>query len=189
MRLLAALLATIALSTFTLQSNALETKHGTTTYCVPVPRRLVLATILPRAQRPRPDEVSLSPPALADPRTSTSTNVTRDNSSTSSTPHAMPSPPTWVLTVEDLITALFRIVVTILTLFNVNITWRIHGECQRTAACSKNLTETETSNSQSKPSTSRVEASMGGCKVGYRLRNTSAVHAVSGWHCGNAKEL
>ncbi|KAF6227674.1 hypothetical protein HO173_012004 [Letharia columbiana] len=82
-------------------------------------------------QRPRPDEVSLPPPASANAGASAASNIAKDNSSTSFTPQTIPSPPAWVLTLEDLITAIYRIVITILTLFNVNITWRIRANQDR----------------------------------------------------------
>ena len=127
--LLIALFATIAFSA-TVESRLPKTNVDTCTCYVPTHRRLTLASILPRKERSGPNEVSLSPPALPAPEEPASYNVTKDNKSTSSTPQGMPSPPAWVLTVEDIITAVFRIVITILTLFNVNITWRIRGEYQ-----------------------------------------------------------
>ena len=140
--LLIALVATIAFST-TVESRLPKTSSDTCTYHIPTHHRLTLTTILPRTQRPKPNEVSLSPPTLPVPAKPGSHNITKNNSSTSSTPQEMPSPPAWVLTVEDLITAIFRIVLTILTLFNVNITWRIRGEYQSMTAhkrCHPNLT-------------------------------------------------
>ncbi|CAD6581690.1 MAG: hypothetical protein ASARMPREDX12_000631 [Alectoria sarmentosa] len=79
-------------------------------------------------QRPRPDDVSLSPPALVAPSSSMTKNVTKDNDSTSSVLHAVPPP---ILTLEDIVTAIFRIIITILTLFNVNIAWRIRANQDR----------------------------------------------------------
>lgn len=133
---LTALLAATAFSHPTTQSRISKTEPTTSVYCVPiVPRRYISATILPRMQGPRPDEVSLSPPALNGPGPSTSNNITKTNISTSRSLHTLPSPPTWVVTVEDLITAIFRIVMTVLALFNVNITWRIRGECHGSLVC------------------------------------------------------
>lgn len=131
--LLTALLAATAFSPPTIQSQS-STDHPTlNTYCVPIPRRHTSAPILPRMRRPRPDAISLSPPPLSNPSTST-TNVSKDTNASSNPLHALPPPPAWVLTLEDLITAIFRVVMTILTLFNVNITWRIRGEWHRRAA-------------------------------------------------------
>lgn len=128
--LLAALLIAAAFSPLTFQSQTSTPNPTTSIYCVPLPRRHTSATILPRMRRPRPDEVSLSPPSLTGPSTSTTPkNGTKDHNSSSYPLHTLPPPPAWVLTMEDIITAIFRTVITILTLFNVNITWRIRGEC------------------------------------------------------------
>ena len=149
--LITALLATIAFST-TVESRLPKTKADTCSCYVPTHRRLTLTTILSRTQRSRPDEVSLSPPALPAPQKPSSNNITKDNSSTFSTPQE-PSAPAWILTVEDLLTAIFRVVITILALFNVNITWRIRGEYPSTIAhkeCQANLTR-PTANQDRRP--------------------------------------
>ena len=122
------------MSTFQPQTKCIIEKEPTTsTSCVPIQQRRAFATILPRIQRLKPDEVSLSPPTLP-PNQATTHNHTKHNDSTSPNSHTIPPPPAWVLTLEDLITAIFRIVITTLTLFNVNITWRIRGEYSRSAA-------------------------------------------------------
>lgn len=126
--LLTALFAATAFSPPSIQSRIAKPSSITSTYCIPVPRRHAFATIVPRVQRARPHEVSLSPPALANSGASASSNVTKSNTSTSSARDARPPLPAWVLTLDDILTAIFRILITILTLFNVNITWRIRGE-------------------------------------------------------------
>ena len=132
--LITALLMATSFPRLTIQTRIAEKQSTNSIYCVSVPRRHTSATMLPRMQRPRPDDVSLSVPALSGPSTSTTNNITKDNNSTSHTLQVLPTPPAWVLTLEDLITAIFRVVITILTLFNVNITWRIRGECYRSPA-------------------------------------------------------
>ena len=96
---------------------------------VPVRRWPTRVTIQPRMHRARPDELSLSPPALPNSPSSGLNNTSNHNKSTSPSPQIIPQPPTWTLTVEDLVTAVYRIVNILLTLFNINITWRFHGKC------------------------------------------------------------
>lgn len=175
--LFTALLAATALAPPTIQCRITKTEPTASTYCVRFPRRHTSATILPRVQRPRPDEVSLSSPSLTGPNT----NVTKFNESTTSPLQALPPQPAWVLTLEDLVTTIFRIVITILTLFNVNITWRIRGECHRRAAHKIFTTRANKSNSQSRPSKPSIKACMGRGEVGDCLSKVFAVHAVSSW--------
>ena len=174
----AALLAATAFSLLTIQSQTSTHNPTTSTYCVPVPRRHNSAKILPRMRRPDPNEMSLSPPSLTGP----STNVTKDTSPSSNPLQALPPPSNWVLTLEDLITAVFRIVITILTLFNVNITWRIRGECHRMCWAHIHLSSQLTSpNSQSRSSTSQIGACMGWCEVGDCLSRGIAALRCLDW--------
>lgn len=75
-------------------------------------------------RRARKDDVSISPGSLLPsppsygPRSDNTTNNTADSANL---PWSSPS-------IETIITAIFRACLTILTLFNVNITWRIHGK-------------------------------------------------------------
>lgn len=130
---LTALLAATAFPPRTMQARITKTEPTSSICCLPVslPPRPTSTTILPRKQRARPHKMTLSPPTLAGPSTSTTPNVTKRNDSTSSAPQAVPPPPAWVLMLEDIVTVIFRIVIAILTLFNVNITWRIRGEWHR----------------------------------------------------------
>lgn len=162
--LLSFFFATIVFST-TVESRLSKIKPDTCACYVPTHRRLTLTTILSRTQRSRPVEVSLSPPTLPIPAKPTSNNITKDNSSTSSTPQKMPSAPAWVLTVEDLITAIFRIVVTILAFFNVSITWRIRGEYPSTTAHKEMSAQSNTSDSEPRSSPRSGEECMGGREV------------------------
>lgn len=81
-----------------------------------------------RTKCSRSGKVSLSPVSAPPPYikpengTNTSTNT--------SVPIQQPSSkiPFWVPTFEEIITLIFRAVILILTVFNVNITWRIHGQ-------------------------------------------------------------
>ncbi|KAM0806116.1 hypothetical protein BDR22DRAFT_883853 [Usnea florida] len=110
-------------------SSPTKTDFKASTCHVPVPihRWPARVTIQPRMHRARPDELSLSPPALPNFPASTSNNTSKDNSSTNPSPQGLSPPLTWVLTLEDLITAMYRIVSILLTVFNINITWRFHA--------------------------------------------------------------
>lgn len=164
--LLAAFLAATACSPLTIQSQTSTQIPTTGFYCVPIPSRPASATILPRMQRPRPHEMSLSPPPLSDPSTSV-TNLTKDTNPSSNPLHMLPPPPAWVLTLEDLISAIFRIVITILTLFNVNITWRIRGKFQRMCWTQMHLSlQLTCPKSKSRSSTSQIRACMGRRAIG-----------------------
>ena len=165
--LLAALLLVATFSPLTIQSQISTQSSTTSIYCVPLPHRHTSATILPRTRRPRPDDISLSPPPLTGPSPSTTPkNGTKDHNSSSYPLDMLPPPPAWVLTMEDIITAIFRVVMTILTLFNVNITWRIHGECQRRAGHRTHvLSQLTCPNSESRSSTSQIRACLGRYEV------------------------
>ena len=72
--------------------------------------------IFPRQRRSAHGEVSLSPQIESPTAPSTNSTQTPQNSSP------------WIPSSEAIDTAVFRTFITILTLFNVNITWRIHGK-------------------------------------------------------------
>ena len=110
--------------------RSLATNPGTTVgNCYRLARRWpARVTIQSRMHGARPDEVSLPPPALPNPPTSAWNNTSKHNNSTSPFPKIIPQPPTWALTVEDLVTAVYRIVSIVLTLLNINITLRFHGK-------------------------------------------------------------
>ena len=111
------------------------------------------AMVQARMHGARPDEVSLSPPTLPNSPASALNNTSKHNNSTSPSPHILPHPPTWALTVEDLVTAVYRIVSIVLTLFNINITWRFHGKCHGSPAYSY-LSKVDVSTSPSRSPTS-----------------------------------
>ena len=56
-----------------------------------------------------------------------SENSTTSNS-TLPTQQASLNGPSWMPKLEGIITLMFRTVILLLTLFNINITWRIHGK-------------------------------------------------------------
>ena len=64
-----------------------------------------------------PGSSLLSPPSYG----SRSDNITNNTADIPNLPWSSPS-------IETIVTAIFRALLTILTLFNVNITWRIHGK-------------------------------------------------------------
>ena len=78
-------------------------------------------------ERSRTGSASLSsepaPSPYTEPENSTDSNTTL--------PIQLPSlnGPFWMLRLEGVITPIFRMVILLLTLFNINITWRIHGLC------------------------------------------------------------
>ena len=70
----------------------------------------------PQQRRSGYGEISLSP--QIQPPTASSPNSSQITQST----------PPWIPSSETIVTAVFRAFITVLTLFNVNITWRIHGK-------------------------------------------------------------
>ena len=110
-------------------SSITNTDPTASTCHFPIRRWPARVTIQPRVHRVRPDEVSLSPLALPNSPASALNDTSKHHNSTSPLSHIPTQPPTWVLTLEDLITAIFRIVSIVLALFNINITWRFHGKC------------------------------------------------------------
>ena len=149
LHVLAALLTVLAVSPSTILSLTTDTDLNISTYHVPVRCWPARATIQPRMHGARPDEVSLSPPALPNSPASALNITKKHNNSTSSFPQILPQTPTWVLTLEDLVTAIYRIVSIVLTLFNINITWRFHGKCHSN---STHLDQADVSTSPSRSS-------------------------------------
>ena len=77
-------------------------------------------------KRSRIGEVSFSPEPVSNPYTNP------ENSTTSNTTLPIQQQslngPSWMLRFEGIVTPVFRTVILLLTLFNINITWRIHGQ-------------------------------------------------------------
>ena len=96
-------------------------------YCTPCPSigdRPAFFEKYRALERARKDDVSISPGALlpSPPSYGTrSNNTNNDTTDIANLPWSSPS-------TETIVTAIFRALLTILTLFNVNITWRIHGK-------------------------------------------------------------
>ena len=97
--------------------------------CLPCICNSGTALVLTKAElrqnkRSHLDEVSVSPfnPSTTSQQTSSTpnSNRTRDTSQQAS--------QSWPPTTETVLTALFRAIVTVLSLLNVNFTWRIHGK-------------------------------------------------------------
>ena len=93
-------------------------------YCTPCPSigdRPAFLEKYRALKRAHEDDLAISPgsslpsPPSYGPRSDNATENTADI--------PWPSPST-----ETIVTAIFRVLLTILTLFNVNITWRIHGK-------------------------------------------------------------
>ena len=76
-----------------------------------------------QSKRSHPGEVSMSP---SEPSISLQQSPSPANSSQAHVFDQQKS-QLWPPTVETVLTALFRAVVTVLSLLNVNFTWRIHG--------------------------------------------------------------
>ena len=110
-------------------SSTTKTDSKASTYHIPIRSWPARVTIQPRMHGARPGELSLSPPTLPNFPPSALSNTSKDNNSTSLSQQTFSQPVTWVLTLEDLITAIYRILSIVLTLFNINITWRFHGKC------------------------------------------------------------
>ncbi|KAK0507344.1 hypothetical protein JMJ35_010382 [Cladonia borealis] len=96
-------------------------------YCTPCPSigdRPAFFEKYRALKRAHKDDLSISPgsslpsPPSYGPRSDNTTNNTAD---IANLPWSSPS-------TESIVTAIFRALLTILTLFNVNITWRIHGK-------------------------------------------------------------
>ena len=96
-------------------------------YCPPCPNigaRPAFFVHYRALKRARKDDLSISPGAsLPFPPSygSPSDNTTNDTTGIASLPGRSPS-------IETVATAIYRAVLTVLTLFNVNFTWRIHGK-------------------------------------------------------------
>ena len=96
-------------------------------YCPPCPNigaRPAFFAHYRALKRARKDELSISPGALLP--SPPSYGSPSDNTTYTTTDSA--SLPGWSPSVETIVTAIFRALLTVLTLFNVNITWRIHGK-------------------------------------------------------------
>ena len=96
-------------------------------YCTPCPSisdRPAFFEKYRALKRAHKDDHSISPGALLPsppsygPRSDNTINNTAD----------IASLPGWSPSIESIVTAIFRALLTILTLFNVNFTWRIHGK-------------------------------------------------------------
>lgn len=94
--------------------------------CITVAHREVHSVLRMRMGHLRGGEISLSPPPASPP------DIKPDNSTKMNTtlPSQQTSPETslWTTRLENIVTPVFRAVILILALFNVNITWRIHGQ-------------------------------------------------------------
>lgn len=96
-------------------------------YCTPCPSivdRPAFVAHYRALKRVRKDELSISPgaslpslPSYGSPSDNTTNNTTN-----------IASQPGWSPSIDNIVTAIFRALLTVLTLFNVNITWRIHGK-------------------------------------------------------------
>ena len=86
-------------------------------FCVKDPYHTLPPPSAPRSKRSHDGEISISPDSFSPP-----SPLNHTQASTPATDQW------WPPTAETVLTAVFRAVVTILSLLNVNFTWRIHGE-------------------------------------------------------------
>ena len=109
--------------------------------CVAVARQLqdVHSILHMRIRNVRGGEVSASP------QSATSPSLKPDNNTKTNTtlPSQNPSSkiPYWFPALENVVTPIFRTVILILTIFNVNITWRLHGQCPTVPCCRLDLAQ------------------------------------------------
>lgn len=89
--------------------------------------RYTHSIIRTRTKRSRSGKVSLSPESAPPPYIKPN-NSTKTTNTTLPIQQSSPKIPFWFPTLEAIVTPIFRAVLLILTLFNVNITWRIHGQ-------------------------------------------------------------
>ena len=119
-----------------------ESNHGNhsapQSHCVAVARQDFHSILRMRIRNFR-GEVSVSPqsatPPYAKPDNSTKTNTTLPSQNPSS------KIPYWFPAFENVVTPIFRTVILILTIFNVNITWRLHGQCPTAPCCRLGLAQ------------------------------------------------
>lgn len=121
--------------------------HSVTGFgCVAAAHRNTHSSFGTRMKRSRTGRVSLSsgsaPSPYITPDNSTKTNSTKtDGTKTNNTKkngtetnttipaqQTFPKIPSWIPTLENVITPIFRTILLLLTLFNIDMTWRIHGQ-------------------------------------------------------------
>lgn len=107
--------------------------HKTYANCVPCTcvNGCLALTSHRRLKRSHGNNVQLSPgsiPASPPP----SSNVSNGSDLTRIPTSKLPS---WLPTLDTIVTAAFRAIITSLTLFNVNITWRLHGKSCSSRTC------------------------------------------------------
>lgn len=106
----------------------LPRNHSVTgTEHVSVAHRAPHSILRTRMKSTRSGEVSLSPESTPLPYYTRADNSTKTNTTLPIQQSSLKI-PSWVPTLENIITPIFRTVILILTLFNVNITWRLHGQ-------------------------------------------------------------
>ena len=105
--------------------------------CVAVAHRDIHTILRMRMRQLRGGKISLSPPSTSPP------NIKPDNSTntTLTSQQSSPNMSSQFTTFENRFTPIFRTVMLVLTLFNVNITWRIHGWWLTASWCSLDLSQ------------------------------------------------
>ena len=115
------------LPTDSLKSTTSRPAGNVPGYCTPCPNigaRPAVFAHYRALKRAREDELSISPGALLP---SPPSYVSPSNNTTNDTTD-IARLSVWSPSVETIVTAIFRAFLTVLALFNVNITWRIHGK-------------------------------------------------------------
>ena len=100
---------------------------------VAVARQDVHSILRMRIRNSRGGEVSLSPPSATPPYIKPDNNTKTNATLPSQQPD--PKVPYWFPALENIVTPIFRTVILILTIFNVNITWRLHGQFPTLPCC------------------------------------------------------
>ena len=108
--------------------SILSNSSITTSDYVPTAHQDTHSIICTRMKRSQIRKISVSPEPAPPPYIKPENSTKPDNSTTTTTMQ-QPSPriTSWIPPLEDIVTPIFRAVLLVLTLFNVNISWRIHG--------------------------------------------------------------
>ncbi|KAL2049895.1 hypothetical protein ABVK25_009879 [Lepraria finkii] len=105
------------------QLQTIQGNRSSDPRCVYIAGRLSFRVKHTLPERSHHGEVSVSPNLGGQSSSQPNTNVLNTTASSNGT-KASPNLPSWVPTLEDVVTAVFRVAV---LLFNIDMTWRIHA--------------------------------------------------------------
>ena len=112
--------------------NGCRNRSATTPNYIAAAHRYTHSILRTRTKRSRSGKLSLSPESAPPPYIKPN-NSTKTTNTTLPIQQSSSKIPFWFPTLEAIVTPIFRVVLLIITLFNVNITWRIHGQSQATS--------------------------------------------------------